>query len=134
MMKNETRTRVAFGVLGFFLVCLSAVGALAQSPSPLLGDWRAQDGSGTARIAPCRQGPGHCATVIQERSVAGEPSVLGQVIVRNLVPARNNWTGVYVTDGQNFNARIKLLNATTLEMRVCANIILCETGRYVRVR
>ncbi|WP_298123686.1 DUF2147 domain-containing protein [Brevundimonas sp.] len=134
MLKSETRTCVAVGVLGFFLICLSAVGAVAQSPSPLLGDWRAVDGSATARVAPCRGGEGLCATVIQERFVPDEPSVLGRVIVRNLVPGRNGWTGMYVDGGQRLNARVKLLNDRTLELRVCVNAFLCDTGLYARVR
>jgi len=132
-MKSETKTYLAIGALALSLGCLTAVDSWAQSPSPLLGDWRAADGSATARVAPCRQGTGLCATVIEERPVAGEESSLGQVMVRNLVPARNGWTGVYGSQGQNLATRVRLLNPNQIELRVCAMALLCETARYERV-
>lgn len=132
-MKSETKTYAAMGLLALSLGCLTAVDAWAQTSSPLLGDWRAEDGSAVARVAPCRQGAGLCATVIEERPAPEGEATLGQVMVRNLVPARNGWTGVYGSQGQNLAARARLLHPNRIELRVCINVLLCETARYERV-
>jgi uncharacterized protein (DUF2147 family) len=132
-MKSETKTYAAMGLLAVALGCLTAVDVWAQNSSPLLGDWRAEDGSAVARVAPCRQGAGLCATVIEERPAPDEEATLGQVMVRNLVPSRNAWTGVYGSQDQSLAARVRLLNPNRIELRVCVNILLCETARYERV-
>lgn len=135
-MKAETKTILAMGALALSLGCLTAIDAWAQSPSsspsPLLGDWRATDGSATARVAPCGQGAGLCATVIEERPVPGEVPTLGQVMVRNIVPARSGWTGVYGGPNDNLAARLRLLNPNRIEMRVCAVALLCDTAVFER--
>lgn len=132
-MKSETKTYAAMGLLALSLGCLTAVDTWAQGASPIMGDWRAVDGSAVARVAPCRSGPGLCATVIEERSAPGEEATLGQVMVRDLVPSRDGWTGVYGSQGQNLQTRIRLRGPDRIEVRVCANALFCETARYDRV-
>ncbi|OSZ64956.1 hypothetical protein CAP40_14105 [Sphingomonas sp. IBVSS2] len=117
--------------------CMATAGvaqAQAQAASPLLGDWRAHDGSAVARIATCSAGESLCATVIEERLAPGDASSLGRVVVRNLRPANGGWKGEYISDRQAFPARARLVNADTIEFQVCAAAIVCDTARYMRVK
>lgn len=133
MTKSETKTYAAMALFALSLGCLTAVDAVAQAPSPLLGDWRAEDGSATARVAPCRAGPGLCATVVEERLEPGEPSALGKEIVTGVQPSRGAWTGLYDAGSRRLPARIRLLAPARIEMKVCLNPLLCETLRFQRV-
>jgi uncharacterized protein (DUF2147 family) len=105
----------------------------ARNDLALVGDWRATDGSSVARVAPCRSGPGLCATVVRERLEPGEPSQIGREVVRGLRPTgKGEWRGLYGDDGR-LSARVRLRSADDLDLRVCAGPMLCETSRFHRI-
>ena len=128
----------SLGALVIVAACMMATAgaaqAQAQAASPLLGDWRAHDGSAVARITACSAGEGLCATVIEERLAPGDASSLGRVVVRNLRPANGGWKGEYVSDRKTFPARVRLVNADRIDVQVCAATIFCDTARYMRVK
>lgn len=103
--------------------------ATAQETSPLIGHWRIETNSLTVRIAPCAKASGLCATVTDERPQPGEPSMLNQVVVRDIIPGKGrDWTGNYVVDGQTpLRARIRLQSANRATFRVCAMGVFCST-------
>ncbi|NJS13318.1 MAG: hypothetical protein HC788_00465 [Sphingopyxis sp.] len=124
--------RMAFGLL----LSLTLVGspATAQTASPHYGVWRQDDGSVTVRIAACPQSTAACATVIAERIQPGEPSLLNQTVVRDMIPnGARRWRGRYVVDGQSLNATARLLSDDRLTMRVCALAFLCDSIRLERI-
>jgi uncharacterized protein (DUF2147 family) len=114
---------------------LSSSAALAQNAPNLNGIWRQQDGSATVRVAPCPKSTNWCATVIEEKLKPNEPSLLNQMVVREM---RSNgtkgWTGQYVVDGQTMKASAKLTSPESMNFKVCAIAFLCETIRLNRVK
>lgn len=119
----------------FAILAMASSNSLhAQTSTEIPGVWRADDGSYTVRVAPCAVKTQWCATVIDERLKPGEPSMLNQMIVRDMRPARkNSWSGKYVVDGQSMKASAKLTGANALSFKVCAFAFLCETTRLKRI-
>jgi uncharacterized protein (DUF2147 family) len=113
---------------------LSSSAALAQNAPNLNGIWRQQDGSATVRVAPCPKSTNWCATVIEEKLQPNEPSLLNQMVVRDMRSnGTNSWTGQYVVDGQSMKASAKLPRPDMMSFKVCAIAFLCETIRLNRV-
>ena len=117
------------------LIAASSTAALAQPTRLLDGIWQQDDGSVTVRIADCSRGSAKCATVTEERAVAGQPSLVNQTVVQDMRPdGARRWRGRYVVDGQSMNATARLVSSDTLTVRVCAIAFLCDTIRLNRVR
>lgn len=113
----------------------SASMAEAQTARSLDGLWRQDDGSVTVRIADCPRATSKCATVTEERAVAGQSSLVNQTVVQDMRPdGARRWRGRYVVDGQSMNATARLVSTDTLTVRVCAIAFLCDTIRLNRVR
>lgn len=107
----------------------------AQNGQTLSGLWRQDDGSVTVRVAPCRNSTNWCATVVEERLQPGEPSMLNQMVVRDMKPnGKKGWKGKYVVDGQSMSATAKLLRADTISFKICAIAFVCDTIRLNQVR
>jgi uncharacterized protein (DUF2147 family) len=109
--------------------------AHAQTAPNVAGVWRQQDGSATVRIAQCPQSANWCATVIAEQLKPNDPSLLNQMVAREMRPkGADSWTGQYVVDGQSMKASAKLSRTDVLSFKVCAFAFLCETIKLDRVR
>jgi uncharacterized protein (DUF2147 family) len=107
--------------------------AAAQAPSPLLGNWRSEDGSTSVRIAPCPNRVSLCGTVTADRPENGEPSLVNQMVLRDVQLQRNNeWRGNYVADGQTLRTRIRMPSQNRAIFRVCAMALLCDTIAFNR--
>jgi uncharacterized protein (DUF2147 family) len=110
------------------MILLPATSSSAQTVPSLAGVWRQSDGSATVRISPCEGSSNWCATMIDQRLNPGEPSLLNQMVVRDM---RSNgklaWTGRYVVDGQSMKASAKLRGPDALSFKVCAMAFLCDT-------
>jgi uncharacterized protein (DUF2147 family) len=116
------------------LLLTAATNAIAQTASPLAGTWRAEDGSATVRIAPCPNRNGFCGTVIADNPEPGTPSLVNQMVLRDVQPQRRNeWRGTYVVDGQSMRARIRMPSQNRATFRVCAMGILCDNITFVRM-
>lgn len=117
----------------FILTAISGTlltGTALAAPSAIIqpGVWRTQDGTATVRIANCKGTSDQCATVIEERLQPGEPSQLGQTLVRDIRPAsKKGWTGKYVADNQPLAAKISQAGPNTMKFKVCAFAFLCDT-------
>lgn len=112
----------------------AATAATAQTARSLDGIWQQDDGSVTVRIGDCPREKAKCATVIKERPVAGEPSLLNQTVVQDMRPnGTRQWRGRYIVDGQSMKANARLVDANTLTVKVCAIAFLCDTIRLIRV-
>lgn len=109
--------------------------AFAQSSpaSPLAGVWVQDDGTATVRIAPC--GPALCGTMIAEKLQPGDPSQLGQTVIRDLrANNKKGWAAKYVADGTSYGTKIKQTNANAMAVKICAFAFACETLRFNRVQ
>jgi uncharacterized protein (DUF2147 family) len=122
-------------------IVIAIVGALIAAPefaraeSKIDGIWRQDDGSATVRVTICPLTKNWCATVIEERLNPGEPSVINQMVVKDMRPnGKGGWVGQYVADGQAMKASAKLLRPDMLAFKICAFAFLCETIRLNRVR
>jgi uncharacterized protein (DUF2147 family) len=116
-------------------VSLTASAASAQSgpSSPLAGVWILDDGATTVRIAPC--GPSLCGTMIAEKLQPGDPSQLGQTVIRDIrTNGKKGWAGKYVADGESYGARIQQTNANAITVKICAFAFACETLRLNRIQ
>ena len=114
---------------------LAITPAFAQSlpPSPLAGMWVQDDGAATVRIAPC--GPSLCGTMIAEKLQPGDPSQLGQTVIRDIrVNGKKGWAGKYSADGSSFSTKIKQSSANAMVVKICALAFVCDTLRFNRVQ
>jgi len=133
-MTKAKRPFICAVAVGLIAASLMASAAWAQDRSQLLGDWRSPDGTTVARVAPCASGASLCATVIADGAPRGARSSVGRVMVRDIRPAAGGWRGAYGSAADSLPAEIRLTAPDRLQMRVCADVILCQTARYQRVR
>jgi uncharacterized protein (DUF2147 family) len=114
---------------------LTASAASAQSgpTSPLAGVWIQDDGAATVRIASC--GPGLCGTMIAEKLQPGDPSQLGQTVIRDIrANGKKGWVAKYIADGSSFGTKIKQTDTNAMAVKICAFAFACETLRFNRVQ
>jgi uncharacterized protein (DUF2147 family) len=114
---------------------LTSSAAFAQStpPSPLAGVWVQDDGAATVRIAPC--GPGLCGTMIAEKLQPGDPSQLGQIVLRDIrANGKKGWAAKYNADGSSYGTKIKQTSASAMAVKICAFAFACETLRFNRLQ
>ncbi len=123
----------------FILVAIAAAlttaPVFAQSfpPSPLTGVWVQDDGAATVRIAPC--GPSLCGTMIAEKLQPGDPSQLGQTVIREIrANGKKGWAGKYIADGSSFGTKIKQSSANAMVVKICALPFMCDTLRFNRAQ
>jgi uncharacterized protein (DUF2147 family) len=129
-MENQVR---ASPILFALLPVLAATPHASAEDASILGRWAPMDGSAVIAVAPCARQAGLCAVVEQEMLAVGEQSLLGQVVVRDLVPAgQGRWRGRYVESGVNYGASVRLVSTRVIEFRVCVAPLLCQTERYQR--
>jgi hypothetical protein len=137
LVKGEFMMRLAIyiAVVSFCMLAAPAAGQTTGPTPALAGLWSPRDASSVIEVAPCAANAGRlCAVVVRERIAPGEPSLAGQVVVRDLAPARNGrWRGRYVEDGADYAATVRLVSADEAEFHVCAAPLLCQTERYRRV-
>ena len=130
MTKPMIRAKLALTVA---LIFTPLAASAAQSDVNLFGNWRALDGSSTVAIAKCSNSPDLCATVVAEQLEAGQPSSVGQVVVRDIrLDKKQNWRGTYILDGANYAAKIKPISNTSMAFKVCVIAFLCQTQIYER--
>jgi uncharacterized protein (DUF2147 family) len=111
----------------------SAASAQSGSTSALAGVWVQDDGTATVRIAPC--GPSLCGTMIAEKLQPGDPSQLGQTVIRDIrANGKKGWAGNYIADDSSYGTKIKQTNANALAVKICAFAFACETLRFNRVQ
>jgi uncharacterized protein (DUF2147 family) len=121
--------------LAAMAVALASSAALAQSvPNlPLAGVWVQDDGAATVRIAPC--GSGLCGTMIAEKLQPGDPSQLGQTVIRDIrANGSKGWAAKYLADGSSYGTKIKQTSPTAIAVKICAFAFACETLRFNRVQ
>ncbi len=109
--------------------------AFAQSSpaASLTGVWTQDDGATTVRIAPC--GAALCGTMIAEKLQPGEPSQLGQTVIRDIrANGKKGWAGKYIADGSSFGTKIKQTSANAMVVKICAFALACDTLRFNRVQ
>lgn len=124
---------VVAALVGFLHAAASAQGAKPGAAPALTGFWAPQDRSAVIEVAPCPQNSAKlCAVVVKETLAAGEPSLLGQVVVKDLAPkGKNKWRGRYVVDGSDLGANARLTGPSQLEFQICLGFF-CETETYTR--
>jgi uncharacterized protein (DUF2147 family) len=121
-------------VISVSVTALVPASLYAQTGQTLSGLWRQDDGSVTVRVAPCSNSKNWCATVVEERLQPGEPSLLNQMVVRDMKPnGKKGWKGKYVVDGQSMSATAKMLRADTISFKICAIAFVCDTIRLKQV-
>ena len=123
------------------LILVAIATAVATAPvfaqsspfSPLAGVWIQDNGAATVRIAPC--GPSLCGTMIAEKLQRGDPSQLGQTVIRDIrVNGKKGWAGKYSADGSSFSTKIKQSSANAMVVKICALAFVCDTLRFNRVQ
>lgn len=120
------------------VVLLSALAfsgvALAQTAPSLSGLWAAADGTGSARLAPCAGDLNlMCATVVSDVPEPGQPSAVGQIVLRDLAPTGSGrWRGQYQNGSELLPATVRLRGKDSVEFKVCV-AMFCSTERYNRV-
>ncbi len=109
-----------------------AEAAPVAAPSPLAGTWTEIDGPGAARIAPCADTPNLLCAIGLDRRRGSRERVDGAVVLSQITPAgANRWRGRYHDGGQRYGATLRLLDAATVEMKVCI-LFVCQSARYAR--
>lgn len=112
---------------------ISPAGAQSGPKPALAGVWIQDDGAATVRIEPC--GPGLCGTMIGEKLQPGDPSQLGQIVIRDIrAKGEKSWVAKYIADGSSFGTKIKQTGANAMAVKICAFVFACETLRFNRVQ
>lgn len=108
--------------------------ALAQTPD-LQGRWAPEDGSSVIRVSACAPGGKTlCAVIESETPTPGEPSAVGQTVLRDLAPGKDGqWRGRFVADGADYGATVKFVSPQTVEFKVCVVALFCQTEKYQRL-
>jgi uncharacterized protein (DUF2147 family) len=111
----------------------SAATAQNAPASSLAGVWILDDGTATVQIAPC--GESLCGKLIAEKLQPGEPSQLGQTIIRDVrLNGKKGWSGKYIADGSSYGLKIKQSGANLMTAKICAAFFACDTLRLKRLQ
>jgi uncharacterized protein (DUF2147 family) len=139
MQTNLKATSKGFDMRTFILPTIVALLAISPAAAQngattsLAGVWVQDDGTATVRIAPC--GQSFCGTMIAEKLQPGDPSQLGQTVIRDIrANGKKGWPGKYIADGSSFGTRIKQSSANAMAVKICAFAFACETLRFDRVQ
>lgn len=113
---------------------INPVFAQSGPASPIAGVWVQDDGATTVRIAPC--GAVLCGTMIAEKLQPGDPSQLGQTVIRDIrANGKKGWAGKYTPDSSTFyTTKIKQNSGNVMVVKICAVAFLCDTLRFNRVQ
>lgn len=111
----------------------SVAPAFAQNRPAIEGDWEASDGAFTLRIAPCARNTSMCGTVVAERSVPGEPSQVGHVILKDVrYHQQGTWQGKFIEGKSEYSIELKLAGTQRLSIKGCVALLLCETQNFIQ--
>lgn len=119
----------------------------ASGPSPLLGQWKTDDGKAIMEVGPC--GGGLCAKIVRflvvqpaggardtknpDKSLRTRP-LLGVNVLTGLVPDGKAWKGKGYSpeEGRNFNATVTL-SSNKLNLKGCV-AMFCRTVGWTRTK
>jgi uncharacterized protein (DUF2147 family) len=124
----------------FATIALLALTAAQPAPrAPIEGQWKNPIGSAIIAIAPC--GNVLCGKVVwasargQREAATSTTHVVGTVVLTELKPVHNRWTGTLFIPDDNVHvaARLQLLGGRQLELTGCAVAgLLCRSQIWTR--
>lgn len=112
---------------------------VAQSQSPLIGNWLDKEEGMIIKISWCdNNAKTLCALVLSEKISDGDLSLVGQTIVRDITAVANAsgnpklWRGRLTAEGlPKAKVEMRLRTLDHMEATYCAGWF-CDTSRYVR--
>ena len=120
-------------------IALLALTAAQPPPrAPIEGQWKNPIGSAIIAIAPC--GDVLCGKVVwasargQREASTSTSHVVGTVVLTDLTPTRDRWTGTLFIPDDNVHvaARLQLLDSKQLKLTGCAVALLCRSQIWTR--